>query len=118
MKKIILIIICLFIVTACGSNVAKEYKDTYKTINMKETKKLYKEGNTKVVDVRSEKEYDKKHYKGAINIPYKYIDNIVNIVSKDEIVIIYAGDEKVSKKACEKVIDKGYSLVYDLGKYE
>lgn len=102
----------------CGSNVAKEYKATYKTISLKETKRLYEEGNTKIVDVRSESLYEKKHIKGAINIPYKGINNIINMISKDEIVIIYGANKKESKSASIKVIDMGYSLVYDLGAYK
>ena len=117
MKKMIIIIVCLILLCGCG-NVAKEYRATYKTISLKETKKLYKEGNTQIIDVRSEKAYNKKHIKGATNIPYDDINDIINMISKDEIVIIYGASKKESKKASYKVIDMGYSLVYDLGAYK
>ena len=118
MKRVIIAAMGILLLYGCDSKIAKEYKATYKTINIKKTNELIKEGNTKVIDVRTEDEYKKNHYKNAINIPYENIDNIINIVSKDEIVIVYSSDKNSSKRACERIIDMGYSLVYDLGKYK
>ena len=120
MKKFVLVILVLITLCACSNTnkIADEYKAEYKTIEINKVRKLIKEGNTIIIDVRSKKEYKKRHMKNAINIPYNNIDSIINDVSKDSIVVIYAEDKKVSKKATNKVIDLGYSLVYDLGKYK
>lgn len=116
MKKVVVIIIILMLFTGCSKNkVAEEYRAEYKTINKKETKKLLSEGNTVIIDVRNEKSYEKSHINDAINIPYKDIDSIINKISKDSIVVIYGSSKKESKNATNKVIDLGYSLVYDLG---
>ena len=119
MKKVFLIIALVIFMTACSSsNVAKKYKADYKQINKKDALKLVSKGNTVILDVRNELDYSKKHIKNSINIPYDEIDNIINEVSKDEIVIIYGSTKKQSKTASIKVINLGYSLVYDMGIYE
>lgn len=119
MKKILIIILCIIFLFGCTSNkVVKKYKATYKVINLTETKKLLKKGNTVLIDVRSEDEYNKKHLSKAINIYYDDIDTIIDEISKDSVVIIYAKTNKISKKTVNKVIDLGYSLVYDLGSYD
>lgn len=120
MKKVVFILLILITLCACSNTnkIADEYKAEYQTIKKAKVEKLMREGNTIIIDVRSKKEYKKKHIKNAINIPYKEIDTIINNVSKDSIVVIYASSDKISKKASLKVIDLGYSLVYDLGTFD
>ena len=120
MRRSLFIILCLVLLSGCKADykIADEYKATYKTINQSKTEKLVKEGNTIIIDVRSEKKYNKNHIKDAINIPSKRIDTIINEVSKDSIVVVYSDSKKESKNMSLKIIDMGYSLVYDLGLYK
>ncbi len=120
MRRTLFIILCLVLLSGCKADykIADEYKATYKTINQSKTEKLVKEGNTIIIDVRSEKKYNKNHIKDAINIPSKRIDTIINEVSKDSIVVVYSDSKKESKDISLKIIDMGYSLVYDLGLYK
>ncbi len=120
MRRSLFIILCLVLLSGCKADykIADEYKATYKTINQSKTEKLVKEGNTIIIDVRSEKKYNKNHIKDAINIPSKRIDTIINEVSKDSIVVVYSDSKKESKDMSLKIIDMGYSLVYDLGLYK
>lgn len=120
MRKSLFIILCLVLLSGCKADykIADEYKATYKTINQSKTEKLVKEGNTIIIDVRSEKKYNKNHIKDAINIPSKRIDTIINEVSKDSIVVVYSDSKKESKDMSLKIIDMGYSLVYDFGLYK
>ena len=120
MRRSLFIILCLVLLSGCKADykIADEYKATYKTINQSKTEKLVKEGNTIIIDVRSEKKYNKNHIKDAINIPSKRIDTIINEVSKDAIVVVYSDSKKESKNMSLKIIDMGYSLVYDFGLYK
>lgn len=120
MRRSLFIILCLVLLSGCKADykIADEYKATYKTINQSKTEKLVKEGNTIIIDVRSEKKYNKNHIKDAINIPSKRIDTIINEVSKDSIVVVYSDSKKKSKNMSLKIIDMGYSLVYDFGLYK
>ncbi|MCI5732867.1 MAG: rhodanese-like domain-containing protein [Tenericutes bacterium] len=120
MRRSLFIILCLVLLSGCKADykIADEYKATYKTINQSKTEKLVKEGNTIIIDVRSEKKYNKNHIKDAINIPSKRIDTIINEVSKDSIVVVYSDSKKESKNMSLKIIDMGYSLVYDFGLYK
>lgn len=120
MRRSLFIILCLVLLSGCKTDykIADEYKATYKTINQYKTEKLVKEGNTIIIDVRSEKKYNKNHIKDAINIPSKRIDTIINEVSKDSIVVVYSDSKKESKNMSLKIIDMGYSLVYDFGLYK
>lgn len=120
MRRSLFIILCLVLLSGCKADykIADEYKATYKTINQSKTEKLVKEGNTIIIDVRNEKKYNKNHIKDAINIPSKRIDTIINEVSKDSIVVVYSDSKKESKDMSLKIIDMGYSLVYDLGLYK
>ena len=120
MRRSLFIILCLVLLSGCKADykIADEYKATYKTINQSKTEKLVKEGNTIIIDVRSEKKYNKNHIKDAINIPSKRIDTIINEVSKDSIVVVYSDSKKESKNLSLKIIDMGYSLVYDFGLYK
>ena len=120
MRRSLFIILCLVLLSGCKADykIADEYKATYKTLNQSKTEKLVKEGNTIIIDVRSEKKYNKNHIKDAINIPSKRIDTIINEVSKDSIVVVYSDSKKESKNMSLKIIDMGYSLVYDFGLYK
>src|SRR5574344_539112 len=119
MKKIVILILTILILGGCGGyKVAKKYRASYKTINLKEDLKISKKSNASLIDVRTYDEYQKGHYDKAINIPFDNLKSITDKISKDDILIVYAKNEEESKKAVYALIDDGYSLVYDLGAYK
>ena len=81
--------------------------------------KIISNDNYVIVDARSKGEYEKEHVVGAVNIPYSEMDeNICNRYGlKKKDVIVYAGDERTSELACEKLIELGYGGL-DIGAYE
>lgn len=104
MKKIFVIISILLLV-GCSS------KTTYKTIS---TEKTFNEiTKTKIVDVRSEAEYYSGHIESSVNIPLEKLDTID--YKKSEKIIVYCASGNRSKQAAEKLIDMGYTNVYDMG---
>lgn len=103
MKKIIILLISIFLLCSCGSE-EKDYK-----ILMKENKYI-------IIDVRTKDEYDEGHVVDAINIPYDEIDNTIEI-DKDNIIFVYCKSGKRSSIAYNALTNLGYE-VYDLGAFE
>jgi len=103
MKKLIILIISIFILTACGI--------TYTTIDSNEALSLIDNGAI-IIDVRTATEYNEGHIENAINIP---IDNISEITySKDEVIILYCASGVRSSNAAKTLVDAGYTNIYNL----
>jgi phage shock protein E len=101
MKKIlILLLVCLTIITGCGS---------------KNNNKVASNGFV-IVDVRTKEEYDESHIKGAINIPYDQIDSNTNL-DKNKTIKVYCKSGKRSNIAYNTLKSLGYRVI-DLGAYD
>lgn len=80
-------------------------------------KNMLKENNNiKVIDVRTQDEYNFHHIQGAINIPLQDITTkIQNVVSnKNDVIIVYCEYGGRSRKALNKLKKMGYTNVYNL----
>ena len=112
MKKILLFLICSFLLIGCSS----EKND--RIVNSTEAKeKIINEGAV-LIDVRTEDEYNTEHIDGALLLSLDNIneDSISDIVSnKDDVIIVYCKSGNRSHQAYEKLKDLGYTEVYDLG---
>ena len=103
-KKIISLIICGLLLTGCGGN-------SYKTITENEAVELI-ENDAVIIDVRNSDEYNTGHIKGSVNIP---VSNILSVdYDKDTIIIVYCASGMRSATAAEKLIEAGYTNVYNL----
>ena len=103
-KKLISLIVCIFILTACGGN-------SYKTITENEATSLI-ENDAVIIDVRTESEFASGYIDGAINIP---VDNIGSITyEKDTVIILYCASGMRSSNAAQTLVDMGYTNVYNL----
>ena len=112
MKKILLLIACLFL--ACGCNRKMEYQK----IDLDQAKEKINKG-AYLIDVRSKEEYKIGHIKGALNIPVEEIENPdKKIITKTDTIIVYCRSGSRSKQADLKLIEKGYKHVYDFGAME
>ena len=113
MKWITIILIC-FLLLGC-SNTKKEF--TYQKIDSEEALEIMKEhDNYQILDVRTREEFDENHIKGAFNLPYNEINELISF-DKDTILFVYCKSGTRSKIAAQKLIELGYE-VYDLGAYE
>lgn len=109
MKKLVLLLISLFIVCGC------EDKPEYQKIEIADAKEKIKQG-AYLIDVRTKQEYNAEHIKGAVNIPVEEIENpSKKIISKNDVIIVYCRSGSRSKQAAEKLINLGYENVYDFG---
>ena len=103
MKKITILLISIFMLTACGK--------AYRTIASNEAMSLINNGAI-IIDVRTTDEYNESHIANAINIP---VDNINEITyDKDIKIILYCASGVRSAKAAKALVDAGYTNVYNL----
>ena len=108
----------MFLITSCGSDT-----DKVKVMEINKTDAVTKmEDGAILIDVRSSQEYNEKHIDGAININ---VEDILNrdgalIYDNSEIgfnktIIVYCRSGSRSNTAANKLIELGYTNVYDLG---
>ena len=111
MKKILLLIL-IILFTGCSSN-----NVTYQQIDNDKFNHIITNNNPyTIIDVRTFSEYQEGHIENAINIPVDGItsDTVKNI-NLDEIIIVYCRSGNRSKQAALKLIDLGYTNVFDYG---
>lgn len=116
MKKLLIIIFCIFLLSGCGGTKNTDSSDG--SVNYMEAKEKIINDGAILLDVRTKEEYDDKHIDGASLLPLDEIniDSISKLVSdKDIPIIVYCRSGNRSKQAKEKLIALGYSKVYDLG---
>ena len=113
MKKVFLIglFITLFL-CGCSNN------QDDKMVNYMEAKEMIINDRAILVDVRTEDEYNEEHIDGALLLPLDTIneESVSDIIdNKDSYVILYCRSGNRSHQALEKLIELGYTNVYDLG---
>lgn len=110
MKKILCISLLILFVTGCGNH------NSYKTISAKEAKYMMNE-KTIILDVRTKEEYEISYIKNAINIPLNEIDEKAEEIlkDKDQVILVYCQSGNRSKQASQKLVDLGYTNVYNFG---
>lgn len=87
-------------------NLFKSFFQNYTKLSLKKVKSKLKNNYFDIIiDVRSEKEYNKGHYKNAINIPYKNI----NTNSK---ILVYCRSGRRALKAIKKLHNLNYKNLY------
>ena len=70
-----------------------------------------------IVDVRRQDEYDAGHIPGAILIPNESIktDRPEELPDLDQIILVYCRSGNRSKEAAQKLVELGYTNVYEFG---
>lgn len=100
MRKVLIIFVSVLLLFGCSND-----GNVYDLIKNKEYV---------VIDVRTKEEYEEKHVKGAMNIPYDEIDNNIEL-KKEEIILVYCKSGTRSNIAYNTLKKMGYKEVYDLG---
>ena len=67
--------------------------------------------------VRTMEEYKEGHIMDAICIPNETIDDTVvdTLTDKDQLIFVYCRSGRRSKEAAQKLVDLGYTKIYDIG---
>lgn len=90
----------------------------YRRITPEEAKAFIDEGTYgTILDVRTEAEYLEGHLENATLLPDNEIESKAEITlyDKNELILVYCRSGRRSEAATEKLIQMGYTNVYDLG---
>lgn len=81
-----------------------------------EIRELLAEGEARLVDVRTPREFSANGLEGAANIPVQRLDERLDEVGdKEEPVVVYCRSGNRSGRAARMLESAGYEAVYDLG---
>lgn len=120
MKKLgILMLVVIILVAGCSSQEkAKEKAVSVNKITAAEAKVMIDGGEDLVIlDVRTQEEYDEGHIENAVLIPDTEISAKAPTVLADQnqTILVYCRTGRRSAEAAKKLVDLGYSNIYDFG---
>lgn len=121
MKKVVIILIIFTLVISGCENEEKEITQCeFQLISGQEAYEMMiseEINNLIILDVRNAEEFAESRIDGAINVPLLNIEKkIENIVpDKDATILVYCKSGVRAKLASEKLVDLGYTNVYDFG---
>lgn len=121
MKKLLVMIIAvtLTVFSACGQIMDGDNMiNSYTQISQEEAKAMMsKDDDHIIVDVRRQDEYDAGHIPGAILIPNESIgtEPPQELPDLSQIILIYCRRGNRSKQAAQKLVDMGYTNIYEFG---
>ena len=118
MKKLILILMAVMLLSACGQAKEKDQGAVYMNITAERAKTLMdSEEGYIILDVRTQAEFDEGHIPGAILIPNTEIEARAeeNLPDKDQLILVYCRSGRRSKLAAEILAGLGYTNVREFG---
>ena len=115
MKRILAILLALFLLTGCGGSQADS---SDQQITQEEAKEMMDTQEVIILDVREQEEYDSGHIPGAVLLPVGTIDENTAaqaIPEKDSTVLVYCRSGNRSKTASSALAELGYTNIYEFG---
>ena len=91
---------------------------TYQQITQEQAKSMMESQDVIVLDVREQDEYETGHIAGAVLLPVGSIteDSASSVIpALDTVILVYCRSGNRSKTASQKLIDLGYTAVYEFG---
>lgn len=87
-------------------------------IPCEDAKKLIKEKNAQLVDVRTPEEFAESGIEGAKNLPLQDIDHTANTnLDKGLPIVVYCRSGQRSQMAMQILLSQGFEEVFNLGSY-
>lgn len=118
MKKLVMILLAVILLTACGQAEENDHGVVYMNITAEEAKRIMdNEEDYIILDVRTQAEYDQGHIPGAILIPNTEIETRAEKVleDKDQLILVYCRTGRRSKLAAEILVELGYTNIKEFG---
>ena len=118
MKKLILLLLAVMLLTACGHDIENDQGAVYVNITAEEAKQIMdSEEGYIILDVRTQEEYDQGHIPGAILIPDTEIEARAEevLTDKDQLILVYCRSGRRSKLAAEALVELGYTNIKEFG---
>ncbi|MBQ3385676.1 MAG: rhodanese-like domain-containing protein [Erysipelotrichaceae bacterium] len=117
MKRIIVILLVLFIMAGCQQKEPVQ-EITYRQVNSEQAIQMMAENEGYIIlDVRTAAEYHEGHIEGAINVPNEEISDkeISRLPDKSQMIFVYCRSGNRSKDASEKLVKLGYTNIVEFG---
>ena len=118
MKKLILLILAMMLLTACGQDKENSQGAGYVNITAEQAKEIMDSQNGYIIlDVRAQDEFDEMHIPGAILIPHDEITEKAEdlLTDKDQLILVYCRSGRRSKLAAEALVELGYTNIKEFG---
>lgn len=118
MRKIIIILIALLFLNACGNDNENTREVAYMNITAEQAKELMiTQSDYIILDTRAQEEYDQGHIPGAILIPYDEILQRAEqeLPHKDQLILVYCRSGRRSKLAASDLVQLGYTNIKEFG---
>lgn len=118
MKKLILILLAVMLLTACGQDKENGQGAVYVNITAEEAKEIMdSEEGYIILDVRTQEEYDQGHIPGAVLLPLDDVEDKAHVVlpDKDQLILVYCRSGRRSKQAAEILVELGYTNIKEFG---
>lgn len=118
MKKLILLLLAVMLLTACVQNKENDQEAVYMNITAEEAKEIMdSEEGYIILDVRTQEEYDESHIPGAILIPNTEIEARAGeeLPDKDQLILVYCRSGRRSKLAAKTLVELGYTNIKEFG---
>ena len=118
MRKLILILLAVMLLTACGNTEENNQEAVYMNITAEEAKQIMDtETGYIILDVRTQEEYDESHIPGAIVIPNTEIEIRAEqeLTDKGQLILVYCRSGRRSKQAAEILVTLGYTNIKEFG---
>ena len=118
MKKLILLLLAVMMLTACGQDKENDQGAVYVNITAEEAKQIMdSEEGYIILDVRTQEEYDEGHIPGAIVISHEEIAEKAEgvLTDKEQLILVYCRSGRRSKIAAEALVELGYTNIKEFG---
>ena len=118
MKKLIILLLAVMLLTACGQDKDNDQGAVYVNITAEEAKQIMdSEEGYIILDVRTQEEYDEGHIPGAIVISHEEIEEKAEdvLTDKDQLILVYCRSGRRSKIAAEALVELGYTNIKEFG---
>ena len=118
MKKLVIIVLAMLLLTACGEEKEDKQGAGYMNITAQQAKELMNSQTGYVIlDTRTQEEYDQGHIPGAIVLPYdEVLERAEGILTdKDQLILVYCRSGRRSKLAANDLVKLGYTNIREFG---
>ena len=118
MKKLIILLLAVMVLTACGQDKENDQGAVYVNITAEEAKQIMdSEEGYIILDVRTQEEYDEGHIPGATQISHEEIAEKAEevLTDKDQLILVYCRSGRRSKIAAEALAELGYTNIKEFG---
>jgi len=121
MKRGLILLLFAMVLASCGKAPAEKPAETgaaFQTVTAEEGKAMLEEDPVIILlDVRTPEEFAEGHIAGAIRITDSELEAEAprQLPDKDAKILIYCRSGRRSRASAQKLVDMGYTQVYDMG---